>query len=126
MGGHFDLEVKNQKINEIEKELQDENIWSNIDKANKLNNELVNLKKSVENYQVIHNKIEDSLGLLDILTDEDNNELEEIEKELPNIETELNELEIETLFTSEYDNLSCFLYIQGPEVQKLVIGPTCY
>ena len=66
MGGHFDLEVKSQKINEIEKELQDENIWNNIDKANKLNNELVNLKKSVENYQVIHNKIEDSIGLLEI------------------------------------------------------------
>ena len=111
MGGHFDLEVKSQKINEIEKELQDENIWSNIDKANKLNNELVNLKKSVENYQVIHNKIEDSLGLLEILTDEDKNELEEIEKELSNIEIKLNELEIETLFTSEYDNSSCFLEI---------------
>lgn len=111
MGGHFDLEVKTQKIKELEKELQDENIWSNIEKANKLNNELVNLKKSVENYQVINNKIEESIGLLDILTDEDKNELEEIEKELPNIEIELNELEIETLFTSEYDNLSCFLEI---------------
>ena len=46
-----------------------------------------------------------------MLTDNDTNELNELEKELESINNELNELEIETLFTSEYDNLSCFLEI---------------
>ena len=46
-----------------------------------------------------------------MLTDNDTNELKELEKDLESINNELNELEIETLFTSEYDNLSCFLEI---------------
>lgn len=111
MGGIFDLENKKLKIENIERQLQDENIWNNINKANKLNNELVNIKKTVENYQVLHNKIENSISLLEMLTNEDKDELKEIETEIPNIETELNKLEIETLFTGEYDSSSCFLEI---------------
>ena len=55
--------------------MSDENIWNDIDKANKINSELVNLKKSVENYEVINTRIEDSISLLDILTDENDEEL---------------------------------------------------
>ena len=111
MGGHFDLENKNIKINSLEHELNKDGIWNDIDYANKINNELVNLKKSVENYNVINNKIEDSLTLLEILTDSDLEELKEIENEITNIEKELTELEIETLFTGAYDNSNCFLEI---------------
>ena len=91
--------------------MQDENIWNDIEKANKLNNELVNLKKSVDNFQLIHNKIEDYVSLLEILTEEETEELKELEKDLSSIETDLKELEIETLFNGEYDDSSCFLEI---------------
>ena len=91
--------------------MQDQNIWNDIENANKINSELVNLKKSVENYKLINNKIEESISLLEILTDNDTEELNEIESEYKNIEKELNELEIETLFTSVYDNNACFLEI---------------
>jgi len=91
--------------------MSDENIWNNIDYANKINNELVNIKKSVEKYEVLHNKIEESLSLLEILSDNDIEELKEIEIESKNIEYELNDLEIETLFTGTYDNKNCFLEI---------------
>lgn len=111
LGGHFDLDNKVSRISELEKEMSNENIWNNIENANKLNNELVNLKKSVENYKVLHNKIEDSLSLLEILSDNDIEELKEIEEEYINIEKDLNELEIETLFTGIYDNKNCFLEI---------------
>ena len=86
--------------------MQDQNIWNDIEYANKINSELVNLKKSVENYKVINTKIEESISLLEILTDNDTDELNEIESEYKNIEKDLNELEIETLFTGVYDNNS--------------------
>ena len=74
--------------------MQDQNIWNDIEYANKINSELVNLKKSVENYKVINTKIEESISLLEILTDNDTDELNEIESEYKNIEKDLNELEI--------------------------------
>ena len=94
MGGHFDLQSKNNKINELEKELQDENIWNNVDYANKVNSELVNLKKTVSSFNNLSTKINDSISLLDILSSDDTNELKELETELNNIKNEINDLEI--------------------------------
>lgn len=111
MGGHFDLQSKNNKINELETELQDENIWNNVDYANKVNSELVNLKKTVSSFNNLSTKINDSISLLDILSNEDINELKELETELNNIKNEINDLEIETLLNGPYDNSSCYLEI---------------
>ena len=111
MGGLFDLDNKTNRINELEKELQKEDIWNNVEKATKINNELVNLKKYVEKYLVINNKIKDSISLLEILSNNERDELKELETYLIEYEKELSELEIETLFDGEYDNLSCFLEI---------------
>ena len=111
MGGHFDLQSKNNKIKELETELQDENIWNNVDYANKVNSELVNLKKTVSSFNNLSTKINDSISLLDILSSEDTNELKELETELNNIKNEINDLEIETLLNGPYDNSSCYLEI---------------
>ena len=111
MGGHFDLQSKNNKIKELETELQDENIWNNVDYANKVNSELVNLKKTVSSFNNLSTKINDSISLLDILSTEDTNELKELETELNNIKNEINDLEIETLLNGPYDNSSCYLEI---------------
>lgn len=111
MGGHFDLESKNNKIKELETELQDENIWNNVDYANKVNSELVNLKKTVSSFNNLSTKINDSISLLDILSSEDTNELKELGTELNNIKNEINDLEIETLLNGPYDNSSCYLEI---------------
>ena len=111
MGGHFDLQSKNNKIKELETELQDENIWNNVDYANKVNSELVNLKKTVSSFNDLSTKINDSISLLEILSSEDTNELKELETELNNIKNEINDLEIETLLNGPYDNSSCYLEI---------------
>ena len=111
MGGHFDLQSKTIKIKELETELQDENIWNNIDYANKVNSELVNLKKTVSSFNNLSTKINDSISLLEILSSEDTNELKELETELNNIKNEINDLEIETLLNGPYDNSSCYLEI---------------
>ena len=111
MGGHFDLQSKTIKINELETELQEENIWNNVDYANKVNSELVNLKKIVSSFNNLSTKINDSISLLEILSSEDTNELKELETELNNIKNEINDLEIETLLNGPYDNSSCYLEI---------------
>lgn len=72
---------------------------------------MVNKRKIVENYEVINNKVEESIFLIDILTDEDINELSELENEINKLDEDINNLEIETLFTGKYDNLNCFLEI---------------
>ena len=106
MGGHFDLDAKNQRIDEISKELNDENTWKDISKSTALNSELVNLQKQISTYQTIVNELDDYLELINLVSDE---ELKEIN--LTKITNQISELEINTLFTGEYDDAPCFLEI---------------
>ena len=106
MGGHFDLDAKSQKIKELTKELNDENTWKDVSKSTAINSELVNLQKQIFTYQNIVNELEDYSELINILGDE---ELKEID--LTKITDQINELEINTLFTGEYDDAPCFLEI---------------
>ena len=111
MGGHFDIDKKESDIKAIEEELQDKTIWNDIEKANKLNGDLSNLKKILENYENINNKIKDGLSLLELLSLDDIEELNEINNDLEIIKKEVNELEIETMFDGPYDNSNCYLEI---------------
>ena len=106
MGGHFDLDAKSQKIKELTKELNDENTWKDVSKSTAINSELVNLQKQIFTYQNIVNELEDYSELINILGDE---ELKEID--VTKITDQINELEINTLFTGEYDDAPCFLEI---------------
>lgn len=106
MGGHFDLDAKQAKINEIKEELNSPDIWSDITKSKELNSTLVNLQKEVDSYKNLVNELEDNIELINLMTDE---ELKEIDIE--KINSEIEELEINTLFTEKYDNLNCFLEI---------------
>lgn len=106
MGGHFDLDAKQAKINKIKEELNSLDIWSDITKSKELNSTLVNIQKEVDSYKNLVNELEDNIELINLMTDE---ELKEIDIE--KIKSEIEELEINTLFTEKYDNLNCFLEI---------------
>lgn len=106
MGGHFDLDAKQAKINEIKEELNSPDIWSDITKSKELNSTLVNIQKEVDSYKNLVNELEDNIELINLMTDE---ELKEIDIE--KIKSKIEELEINTLFTEKYDNLNCFLEI---------------
>ena len=111
MGGHFDVDSKSQEINNIEKELSNPDIWNNHEKASSLNTTLSSLKKIVENYEVIHTKINSNLELLTILDESEFEFYKEIENTLKSIESELKDLELNTYLSGEYDNNACFLEI---------------
>ena len=110
-GGHFDLDNKLNRIKVLEAKINEENFWNDIEKANKINTELSILRKNVENFEFINNEIESTLSIIDILTDNDETEIKELTYTLENLKQKINDLEIETLFDGEYDNLNCFLEI---------------
>lgn len=110
MGGHFDIENKQTKIEEIEKQLQDQNIYQDLKKVNNLNQELQQLKKSTTKYINLLEDIKTSQDLLEILNEQDE-EVKEIEKNLEEIKKEIEKLEIETYLNGKYDSLPCYLEI---------------
>ena len=112
MGGHFDIDSKEAKIKALEKEMNIEGFWDDLEKATNINKELSTLKKEIELYNKINTQIKDDKELLELLEIEPNEEITiEIEHDVYNLKDQVAELEINTLFTNEYDNSNCYLEI---------------
>ncbi len=108
MGGHFDLEVKTKRIAELENQIQAIDFWNDIIKANKINQELSSLKKSIKEYEEINKSLKNIQELIDL---NDNSIINEIVKEIMFLKENVKALEIRSLFNEPYDNLNCYLEI---------------
>ena len=107
-GGLFDLETKEEELKILEEETQKEDFWQNIDKANKVNQEIMMLRKELERYQKIKKSIVDNLELINILEEE---ELLFLEQELSDLNTSYEDLEFSSILNNENDKLNCYLEI---------------
>lgn len=84
------------------------NFWDDVDNANKVNQELINLKKSVSSY----NKLNNNISLIkEVLATNDEELISEITNELDELTKEINDLELSSLLNGKYDSLNCFLEI---------------
>ena len=84
------------------------NFWDDVDNANKVNQKLINLKKSISSY----NKLNNSINLIkEVIESNDNELISEVTNELDELSKEVDELEIASLLNGEYDSLNCYLEI---------------
>ena len=103
--GFFEVEKKNQKINELSEELNDPNIWNNPSNAEKITKELSDLKKLVA--PVI--KIKENVEVLKQFNEFSSLEMdEELKLQFESLFKETSELlkkeEILTYLSGKYDN----------------------
>ena len=109
MGGLFDLDSKEKRISLLESKLNESGIWNNLKEANKINGELINLKKECSDAKKLKSSLE---GLEELISLSDDLEIrKEVEEELSSLEELMSSLEVATLLNGPYDNLSCFLEI---------------
>ncbi len=90
--------------------MQEDGFWNDLDKANKANQELSNLKKDISLYKKINVDLKSLQEIIPIL-DNDNSLLDEVILNLKKLDNDIKELEINTLLSGEYDSLNCFLEI---------------
>ncbi len=108
MGGHFDLEVKETQIKKLEEEINSENVWENVTRANEINRQISTLKKIVGSYNATKENLNYYKEILEISNQD---EINMINEELSIITKNLDELEINTLLSKEYDENNCYLEI---------------
>ena len=77
LGGHFDLENKIKRLEELEKEIAKEGFWDNLDTANAINQECSSLKKITESVLKVKKELVDNLELINILEESEISSLEE-------------------------------------------------
>lgn len=122
MGGHFDIDHKLVEINDLEKKLNDSNIWNDVDYANEVTQKLSVLKREINQYNALSQKVLDNLELLELYKiDNDQVIYDAVLNDLESIKLELKEFEIKTLLNGEFDSSNCYLEIHpgagGTEAQ---------
>ena len=113
-GGTFDFDAKSERLEEVERELADPEVWNDADRAKNLSRERSNLVLVVEGLRDMGDDLE-ALGELAELAveEEDSAALDDIAQELAGVEELLEGLEFRRMFQGELDESSAYLEVQA-------------
>jgi peptide chain release factor 2 len=114
LGGIFDYASKQERLVEVERELEQPDVWNNPDNAQALGKERSSLEGVVKTIDAMETGLEDARELLDLAVEEnDADTLGDVEAELQMLQDKLGTLEFRRMFAGEMDANPCFLDIQS-------------
>lgn len=114
LGGIFDFETKKTRISQINQELEDPAVWSNLELSSELNKEKTRLEGIVNTIQAANFELSDSKELLEIITqDNDESLLPDLEKDIDSLTKNIDKLEFNRMFSKEMDPNNAFIDIQS-------------
>ena len=114
LGGTFDVDSKEKEILEIENQLLEKEIWSDIEKSTDLNKRKTFLEKSLITYKDSLNKLSDNKLLLDMaLEEDDQTTIKQISDEILEIKPSIENLEFTKMFSGRMDSSNAFVDIQS-------------
>lgn len=113
-GGLFDVENKEQRIDELNHELENPNLWDDKEKAESVIEENNNLKKQITSINRLKEDIDGNLELIKMLEDSYDEEMKNnIEQEMDGLTKGMNDLELEVLLSGEYDSNNAILEVHS-------------
>ena len=114
LGGTFDVDSKEKEILEIENQLLEKEIWSDIEKSTDLNKRKTFLEKSLTTYKDSLNKLSDNKLLLDMALEEDDQiTIKQISDEILEIKPSIENLKFTKMFSGKMDSSNAFVDIQS-------------
>ena len=113
-GGIFDYDAKRERLTEVQRELEQPDVWDNPQRAQDLGRERSRLEEEVEGIDNISGGVDDAYDLL-VLADEegDLDTINSVGTDIANIENQLAALEFRRMFSGEMDSANAFLDIQS-------------
>lgn len=113
-GGIFDFDVKAGRLEVVNAELEDPNVWSDPDKAQALGREKKSLENTVQTLTELDRSIRDAQELFELAqADDDAPTLLAIEDDANEFQKTLEALEFKRMFANPADPLNCFVDIQA-------------
>jgi peptide chain release factor 2 len=108
------VDSKKDRLNQIESDLSEEKVWSDLELSQKLSKEKTSIEKALNSFNEVSDKLSDSIVLLDVSIEEsDDSSLEEIFNEVKDITSSIEELEFSRMFTNKMDSSSAYIEIQS-------------
>ena len=113
-GGIFDFENKQQRLEEVDLELSDPNVWDDQERAQALNKERSQLEAIVGVLTTLAENLNDASELAELAAEEDDaGALDEVAADLDALEKDLARLEFRRMFQGEMDPVNAFVEIQA-------------
>ncbi|WP_413483249.1 peptide chain release factor 2 [Morganella psychrotolerans] len=112
--GYLDYDAKKERLEEVNAELEQPDVWNEPERAQALGKERASLEAIVETIDVLDQGLEDVSGLLELAVEADDEEtFNETIEELRGLEDKLAKLEFRRMFSGEYDSADCYLDLQA-------------
>lgn len=113
-GGTFDYDAKKERLEEVNAELEQPDVWNEPKRAQALGKERSALEAIVNTIVQLDQGVDDVEGLLELAVEaEDQETFDEIEPELAVLEAQLEKLEFRRMFSGEQDEADCYIDLQS-------------
>ncbi|WP_338622750.1 peptide chain release factor 2 [Selenomonas sp. TAMA-11512] len=114
MGDSLDVARKEEKIAELEYKMSEPSFWDDTEEAQRINQEVADLKGGVDKYKELVGKADDAMTLLELAMEDGDAELEEeIKTSVEEIKTGMRSLELELLLSGPYDKNNAILNLHA-------------
>lgn len=112
LGGPFDLEGKQSRVNELESQMSDATFWDDQDQAQKVISESNHLKGLIERVNELAESYEDLQVLLDLAIEENDESIfPEVDKGIKGLKKKFHDFELQLLLSEPYDKNNAILEI---------------
>jgi peptide chain release factor 2 len=113
-GGIFDLDRKEERLREVERELQDSAVWNNPARAQELGRERARLEEEVTRFSQLQRGFVDASEMLELARAEnDLSVLTSVESDIVIAEKAIAAVEFNQMFSGEMDEHNAFMDIQS-------------
>ena len=114
LGGIFDFDTRKEELEEVNRELEQPDVWDDPENAQKLGQERSRLEKIVVTIETLDSSLNDAEELLDMSVEEDDEDsVNGIVEDLSLLENDVVELEFRRMFSGEMDASNAFVDIQA-------------
>ncbi|KEA64832.1 Peptide chain release factor 2 [Marinobacterium lacunae] len=111
---YLEYDVKKERLEEVQRELEDPAVWNDPENAQQLGRERATLEAVVETIDELTAGVSDARELLDLAVEEDDEDtVAEVESEVEGLLEKLSQLEFRRMFSGEADANNAFLDIQA-------------
>ncbi|WP_344705110.1 peptide chain release factor 2 [Halomonas cibimaris] len=112
--GYLDYAERKDRLEEVTRELEDPDVWSDPERAQKLGKERASLDTIVSTIDTLEQSLGDSEDLLELAEVEDDAAtVDEVCRELEGLQSRLETLEFRRMFSGEMDENNAYLDIQS-------------
>ncbi|WP_225667440.1 peptide chain release factor 2 [Thalassolituus oleivorans] len=112
--GYLDYATKTERLEEVEQELSQGDVWDNPERAQELGKERSALENVVKTIDTLDVGLSDARDLLEMAVEEnDEGSVADVEAELAALRSNLEVLEFRRMFSGELDPNNCYVEIQS-------------